>query len=238
VPAVHISLLDNSSFIRGTTLAALCFAALGGCGSDKTPPPATPPEDSGNAEAQIRYLECEQPEDLLSAVDNAPTGYVICANSNNALSLHRQDVRECASALPRASTCTGIGSGTDSGAAIGICRSDADCTSQTQGYCALTAGACSCHAGCKTDADCASDRVCVCGAPVGESVLAKCRSDADCSPGSLCLSASDGACRRIFACQHPQDACAGDKDCPPMYSQCTLEGDRRVCKAPPNCGRL
>ena len=233
---MQTTLFENSSVLRGATLIAICFATIGGCNSsDKAPPPAAP-GDSGKAEAQIKYLACDQPQDLLSGVDNAPTGYVICANSNNALALHRREVRDCASALPRSSTCTGIGSGTDSGAQIGICRSDADCKDDTEGYCNLTAGACACHYGCKSDADCPSDRVCVCGNPSGDCVLAKCRSDADCSPGSLCLASSDGACRRIFACQHPEDLCAGDKDCDPNYSQCTLQGDRRVCKAPPPCG--
>jgi hypothetical protein len=235
---VQTSLFENSAKAAIATLLAQCFVALGGCGSsEKTPPPAAGPQDTG-AEAQIKYLDCDQPQDHLSGVDNAPTGFVICANSNNSLSLHRREVKECATAVPRASTCTGVGSGTDSGAQIGLCRSDADCTAQTQGYCALTSGACSCHAGCKADSDCSADRLCVCGNPTGQCVLAQCRSDADCSPGSLCLSASDGACRRVFACQNPKDACAGDKDCPPSYSQCTLEGDHRVCKAPPNCGSL
>jgi hypothetical protein len=166
---------------------------------------------------------------------------VICANSNSGLALHRTAIQQCASRLPRSDTCRGVGSGTDAGAQLGLCRTDSDCTIDTEGYCQTTArvSACSCYYGCRADADCTADRICVCnGSLTGECILAQCKSDADCPRGALCLSASDGACRRIFACQNPKDTCAGDKDCPPAYSQCTFDGDHRTCKAPPACGVL
>jgi hypothetical protein len=235
---VQTSLFESSISARSAASVALCFAALGGCSSsDKGPDSTTGAVEAGHQEAAVKFKECKQPQDLLSGVDNAPTGFVVCSNSNNSLALHRAEIKQCASRLPRAvSTCTGIGSGTDAGAGIGICRSDADCTAGVEGHCILSSGACSCSYGCKTDADCTSDRVCVCGDPTGQCVLAQCKSDAECGAGNLCLASSDGACRREFACQNAKDLCAGDKDCPPSYSQCTLEGDHRVCKAPPNCG--
>lgn len=236
---MHTSLFESSIIARSAASAALCFAALGGCSSDKGTDSTKGAVEAGHQEAAVKYLECKNPQDLKSAVDQAPTGFVMCANSVGANALHRTEIKECITKLPRAvSSCTGIGSGTDSGAAIGICRTDAECTNGPQGYCGVTtkSPACSCHYGCKSDADCPSDRICVCGDPTGECVLAQCKSDAECGAGSLCISASDGACRRVFACQNAKDLCAGDRDCPPNYSQCTLEGDHRVCKAPPNCG--
>jgi hypothetical protein len=234
---VQSLLLLETNIVRRAAPLALWFAVASGCSSsDKTPATTPPPADGGAKEAAVKYLACDAPQDLLSSVTNAATGYVICANSNNALALHRPQIQECASALPRATTCIGIGSGTDSGVQSGLCRSDADCTGGLEGHCDLASGACVCHYGCKSDADCEADRICVCGSPTGQCVLAQCKSDADCGAGSLCLSSSDGACRRKFACQNPKDTCAGDKDCPARLSQCTIQGDQRVCKEPPNCG--
>lgn len=238
---MQTSVFKNSATTRIAAIIAGVFATLGGCSSSDKGPAATtvPVEGGGHHEAAVSYKECKGPQVLLSGVDSSPTGYTLCTNSNNGLSMHRQEVSACPSKLPRTNTCTGLGSGTDAGAQIGICRSDADCTQGPEGHCTTNSKSpsCSCFYGCKTDADCTSDRICVCtGELTGECILAKCKSDADCSPGSLCLSASDGACRRIFACQAADDACAGDKDCPPAYSQCTFDGTHRVCKAPPNCG--
>jgi hypothetical protein len=214
--------------------------ALYGCSSsDKAPAPSTPGPgamEAGHEEAGVKYT-CKAPMDLMTGIDTNPTGFVVCANGVGG-PLHRTEIKECPSALPRSTTCFGVGSGTDSGAALGICKSDSDCTTGHEGHCQTTqrAATCACYYGCKSDADCSADRICVCGNPTGQCELAKCRSDADCGPGKLCLSASNGACSTVFACQTVKDTCAGDRDCPPTYSQCTFDGDHRVCKAPPNCG--
>lgn len=214
--------------------------ALAACSSsDKAPAtPMTPPVEAGHhEEAGVRFA-CENPQDRLSSVDQQPTGYVVCANGNNG-PFHRPEIKECASSLPRSTSCTGVGSQTDAGRQLGYCRQDTDCTQSPEGYCTVTQRntTCSCYYGCKSDADCGPGKICLCGTPSGECVKALCTSDADCGPGKLCLSASDGACGKVFACQSKDDLCAGDKECTSgAYVQCTFSGDHRQCKIPPNCG--
>ena len=217
------------------------FVFVGGCGSSSDKPAASgtggAPPDAGQKEAGVKYT-CEQPMDLLSSVDHAPTGFVLCANSAGGL-MHRTEIKACGSLLPRTATCQGVGSGTDSGTALGYCKTDADCTTKGEGFCTVTQrnATCSCYYGCKADADCGPGNVCVCGNPTGECHIAQCTSDADCGAGKLCLSAPDGHCRTIFVCQTVKDLCAGDRDCTnSSYSQCTFTGDHRECQQPKNCG--
>jgi hypothetical protein len=233
---------------RHLTLAAraACFlflvaggwATVAGCSSSDqgAPPPAVQPVEAGHhQEAGVKFA-CTNPQDFLS-FDGQPTGYILCSNGVSG-PLHRQEIKACPSTLPRSTTCIGVGSGTDAGHALGDCKNDTDCTTGIEGHCQTTQRntACACYYGCKADADCGAGKVCVCGNMTGECVKATCTSDADCGPGKLCLSASDGACSKVYACQSVKDTCAGDKECKGQYSQCTFTGDHRECKQPPNCG--
>jgi len=226
--------------LRALLLLAGGWAAVAACSSsDKGAPPAPQPMlDSGHhQEAGVKFA-CTNPQDFLS-YDGQPTGFVLCANNANGTLWHRTAIQACPSKLPRAYTCTGVGSGTDAGRQLGLCITDADCSATVEGHCQTTQrnGSCSCYPGCKSDADCGTGKVCVCGDPTGQCVPAHCLSDAECGPGKLCLSASDGACGLVFACQAVEDLCAGDRDCKQApYSQCTFTGMHRECKKPPACG--
>jgi len=142
--------------------------------------------------------------------------------------VHRPQVVECASVLPRAdATCDPemIGGGS--------CTKDADCNEQANGFCGYNGGelgGCYCNYGCTKDADCGDGQICVCGDPVGYCASASCSSDADCGGDKLCATyVTEPGCGGLaFACQSPDDQCASDADCAQGY-QCTLEGDHRIC---------
>lgn len=151
------------------------------------------------------------------------SGYEMCEGQW----MHRPDVVQCASALPRDLTC-------DKEAYGGECTQDSDCTAKPHGSCGSSGFEgpyCGCQYGCVQDSDCATGQVCVCGDPVGRCVKASCASDADCADGALCATyITEPGCGGIaFACQSPDDECGGDGDCP-SNSQCTLVGDHRECR--------
>jgi len=224
----------SAFFLSGITALSGCSSSdngtKGGAGGA--------PVDAGHEAASV-VIACKSPKDVLSAVDQQPTGFVSCANGRYP-PIHRAQVKDCASGLPRTLQCIGFGSGTDSGQQLGYCKSDSDCKAKPEGYCQTTQrnATCSCYYGCKTDSDCPANNLCECGNPTGTCVAEQCKSDADCGAGKLCLSANDGDCGTVFACQSPDDQCAGDLDCTkfPGYSQCTFTGTHRECKQPRNCG--
>ena len=140
--------------------------------------------------------------------------------------LHRPEVVQCGSLLPRATTC-------DVEVAGGSCSQDSDCTEQPNGWCSSGDfdGGCYCNYGCTQDSDCGADSICLCDSPVGRCVKASCKSDADCGEGALCATyiTEPGCGGFAFACQSPLDECGGDGDCP-SNSQCALVGDHRECE--------
>src|SRR5205085_3497362 len=95
----------------------------------------------------------------------------LCANGL----LHRTGSPKCASMLPQAMACTGVGEP--------ACVTDADCKEKPNGFCEAQSscagpcmmGPCGCSYGCTTDADCGSDQYCMCNDPVGR-----------CTAGALC----------------------------------------------------
>lgn len=150
------------------------------------------------------------------------SGYVQCDGEW----LHRAEVVQCASALPRAITC-------DTGSLGGDCTQDSDCTAAPNGQCGgsgFDGPYCSCSYGCIQDSDCEAGQVCICGDPVGRCAQADCASDADCGEGALCATyiTEPGCGGFAFACQTSADECGGDGDCP-EGTQCTMKEGHRVC---------
>lgn len=155
-----------------------------------------------------------------------PTGFEQCDGPW----LHRPEVLECASTLPRPTAC-GTGSPDDQ------CQTDADCTESPNGYCAggIDFGGCFCNYGCVKDSDCAAGQICLCDAVVGYCVTADCTSDADCGGNRLCSSyVTDPGCGGVaFSCQTGADECASDADCE-SGSQCSMSDGHKAC-VPMNC---
>jgi hypothetical protein len=127
--------------------------------------------------------------------------------------LHRAERVECPSMLPRPGLVQ---------AAVGECRTDADCTAAREGRCEVSpagVGPCGpaqptayCAYGCTRDEDCAEGSICFCDNPTGRCVAASCTTDADCN-GYYC--ASNGPPETTaFTCQTPRDTCMTPADCP------------------------
>lgn len=141
-------------------------------------------------------------------------GWELCTNGM----LHRARAGTCTSGLPRADHSLegflDVPAGVDAGVADGCVR-DSDCTEAEHGHCELAQVGPRCAYGCLVDADCDAGQVCVCGPAIGECAPAECSTDADCGPSLLCGSyQSAPACGGTrFACQTPEDRCAGDHDC-------------------------
>ena len=189
-------------------LALTPFVPLVGCGS----------ETGGGGGGGTLPCEGATPVEVLGQ----DSGYVQCDGEW----LHRPEVVQCASALPRALVC-------DSEALGGDCTQDSDCTEKPNGYCGgsgFDGPYCSCNYGCTQDSDCEAGQVCLCGDPVGHCAQADCASDSDCGEGALCATyiTVPGCGGFAFACQTGADECGGDGDCP-EGTQCTIEGGHRVC---------
>jgi hypothetical protein len=136
------------------------------------------------------------------------SGYETCTEGQR----HRATAVQCASELPRATSC-------DSGDPMfpGTCASDADCTDNAHGQCGIFGqiGECSCNYGCVTDSDCADGQICDCGEPAGQCVRADCATDDDCAEGLLCVAyvSNPGCGGTAFTCQTDADTCGSDADC-------------------------
>jgi hypothetical protein len=161
-----------------------------------------------------KTFPCTNPTPLVSGEQ---TGFELCEGGW----IHRSEVVQCKSSIPRAGvTCT-IG---------GSCTSDADCAGTPNSYCSTGVQTnCQCFTGCTTDADCGAGSICVCGDPIGYCAPATCTSDADCGSGKLCSSydAQPHCGPTSYACQTSQDQCASDADCP--TGACTVVNGHRAC---------
>lgn len=131
---------------------------------------------------------------------------------------HRAEPGRCSSDLPREDHTLEHDLGYPPGVDAGIsyeCLRDSDCTQAEHGHCEYGDIGPYCAYGCVVDADCGAGAVCLCGPHIGQCAVAECSKDADCGPGSLCGSYEYnphcGGTR--FACQVPEDLCAGDLDC-------------------------
>jgi hypothetical protein len=152
-------------------------------------------------------------------------GWERCTNGM----VHRREIGTCSSNLPRADRILQQNLGYPPGVDAGIpfaCSSDSDCTQAEHGHCEWGDIGPHCEYGCLVDADCNAGYVCVCGPNIGQCAFAECGTDADCGASSLCGSYEYnphcGGTR--FACQLPEDLCAGDLDCG-AFGSCSREVD-------------
>lgn len=167
------------------------------------PGPTTPP------------FSCESPQPL--------DGFEVCEGGW----MHRPEVHECSSALPRPTMCQGDPE------VASECQQDSDCTALPNGMCETGfEGDCYCDYGCLNDADCDAGQICMCGDPVGQCVAAECTVDADCEEG-FCVNydASPGCNDITFACQTAADECVSAADCEGQFMECSIaEGEtQRLC---------
>jgi hypothetical protein len=179
---------------------------------------------------------CINPRPVVG-IDGNDTGFVSCDGSI----IHRQEVRTCASRLPRPDPVI------SSQNPIGACTLDEDCAHLLHGHCVLGSGLGTgrtfCTTGCIRDEDCgAAGLICLCDDPIGRCVAATCASDADCGSGSLCTSVETANCdgspyQGDFACQMPGDKCRSKGDCPPTAENCSAGPNGRSCTGRGVCGR-
>ncbi|MCB9748632.1 MAG: hypothetical protein H6713_01365 [Myxococcales bacterium] len=156
------------------------------------------------------YL-CEDPQPILQAGADAPSGFVRCADGF----IHRASLEQCQE--PQ-----GVGdcAASDGG---GDCTADGDCVAAAHGRCVQEGSypACWCEYGCARDDDCAEGQVCVCAGeglgPRARCVPAACERDEACPEDQLCgVSARADACgviSRALSCA-PPGACHADLECP------------------------
>jgi hypothetical protein len=226
---------------RSSLCAALGLAALA-CGgqtdADQESVSGGAGGTSGGAGGTSNTSSCVNPRPVIG-IDGRETGFVTC----EAGFIHRPEVRECPSIVPRPDPVAPPQLDPPS-----ACTRDQDCAHMIHGHCVAGQGyrASSvygyCVTGCVRDQDCESGMVCVCGNPVGQCQSATCTTDADCGAGRLCTSAETLSCDGApylgeFACQMPGDACRGRADCTPAAENCVPGSSGRVCQGRPICGR-
>jgi hypothetical protein len=204
-------------------------------------------ESSGTSETGGDPYTCEDPQPILQAGTEIPSGFVQCADGF----IHRVEAVECVT--PQAADnprCTdGFG-----------CESAADCVDDSFGSCVVTdafAG-CGCHYGCATDADCDEGYVCACAGVAGDRstcIPAGCATTDECGDGLCGLSDYEGCCGTNWslACAGADAPCHVDADCTeapcnPEYPrgewamfQCTSQNENGTaqpwtCQPPGWCG--
>ncbi len=203
------------SYVRTALLASLGLGPIVAC--------------SGETDGDV--FRCANPTPVTGA-NGQTTGYEWCGEW-----LHRSDVGECSSLLPRAGSITG-------GTVEPECEFDADCTERAHGYCAVSGGGfeptqARCHYGCVRDADCPESSICLCGEPVGHCVRADCTTDAECGEGLCAGTVTQTPCGGdavAFACQTQSDACQSSADCA-ANEGCEVTPQGRRCVPLAVCGR-
>lgn len=131
------------------------------------------------------------------------------------------------------------------------CFSNADCNEYPHGWCLEFAYEIQkCAYGCRSDSDCDAGKICFCGQgtgrfdtdPIGGCVPATCATDADCPEPLLCVAQTHTlfdedddslSCELQFACQSPEDQCAG-ASCGPDIP-CMSDGDALECAPDVHC---
>ena len=213
--------LDSVAARLFAVLSLVPLAAPAGCGGNV----GGGGGDGGGGAGGGGVVACEGAQPIVALGQDS--GYVQCEGGWR----HREEVVQCASALPRTDACGSPDMGGD-------CTTDADCTAAPHGHCSLSddqAPGCFCQYGCVQDSDCAEGQICFCSEPVGYCATASCTSDADCGGDKLCSTyiTLPGCGGFAYACQTASDQCASDADCPADH-QCTMENGARVC-APIEC---
>ncbi len=211
--------------LRAVALALVLFPSA--CQKPAAVEIGSPLESKMALAALPATIRCEDSRPL--EIGNRDTGFATCANGL----IHRPTALECPY-VPRPLETLVEGVERKSGE----CTQDSDCQEKPNGSCDLTlpGGYPVCRYGCSTDADCASGELCECRAPAGRCVPARCKSDADCGGGTVCgrYWAKPGCFLSVgFACQTPNDQCAGDDVCRTERSNrsCTLDAaGRRICQ--------
>jgi hypothetical protein len=209
--------------------------------------------DSGDTGATTETTEtggdpyvCEDPQPIMQAGTDLPSGFVICADGF----VHRIEQVECV--MPQ---------GADNPDCIDFaCSSAADCVAQPYGSCTITNAfeGCGCHYGCATDADCDDGYICACAGVTGDEatcIPADCTTTGDCGEGLCGLSDYAGCCSTNYAtaCAAPGEPCHVDSECSvaPCYPedplgetamhQCTAQNEGGgteswTCQPPGWCG--
>ncbi|PRQ08202.1 hypothetical protein [Enhygromyxa salina] len=239
-----------------TILAALGLAcasrpALDDDGATTTTSNGTAGTDTtgGTETGGVEPHVCENPEPILQAGTELPSGFVRCDDGF----IHRREQLECVDPQGAdAASCASDGGGS--------CQTGADCIDHEHGRCVEDPfGGCLCEYGCATDADCAAGLICACAGVTGDHSIcipAHCTIDDECGEGLCGLSEYEGCCGTSFstACAAPDASCHVDSECGEalcdpslpeselvMY-ECAAESDAGedagdwTCKPPGWCG--
>lgn len=151
---------------------------------------------------------CENPEPILQAGTELPSGFVRCDDGF----IHRSEKLECVDPQGADSESCAMGAG-------GICQTGADCVDEEHGRCLEDPfGGCLCDYGCATDADCVEGFICACAGVTSDHsscIPADCTIDDECGDGLCGLSEYEGCCGMSYqtACAAPDASCHVDSEC-------------------------
>jgi hypothetical protein len=165
--------------------------------------------ETGESETGSLPFECEDPQPIMQANTDTPSGWVRCADGF----VHREEAVAClAPQIEDDPLCADQG---------GLCATAADCQDAAYGGCAMDPigiAGCTCRYGCETDADCETGEVCACAGVTGEfpaCIPAGCVDDASCGDGLCGLSAYDDCCGVTYQahCADEVEECHVSAEC-------------------------
>lgn len=193
-----------------TILAALglaCASRPGSLDDGESSSTTDDSSDTDTGEPMVPHT-CENPEPILQAGTELPSGFVRCDDGF----IHRSEKLECVDPQGADSAFCGTGE-------FGACKTAADCVTGDHGRCIDDSfSGCVCDYGCATDLDCADGFICACAGVAGERascIAADCTIDDECGDGLCGLSEYDGCCGTSYqtACAAPDEACHVDSEC-------------------------
>lgn len=193
------------SILAALGLELGCAVDVGGSGdtdSSATSDTASSTDDG----AMVVPFECVDPEPIMQAGTETPSGFVMCENGF----VHRVEPVECLEPVPN--------DGSDCISPVGNCDVDADCGPSPYGNCESGINGCECDYGCVIDEDCPSGQICACAGvagPAADCIPAACVDDSACGDELCGLATYNVGCGNIYetACVGDDAACHVDADC-------------------------
>jgi hypothetical protein len=183
-------------------------------------------DGDGDTVEPIDPTLCEDPEPIMQAGTEIPSGFVRCADGF----VHRLEAVAC-----------------EAPASVGSCQfptpdfgctADADCVDGPFGACNDGVdGYCWCNYGCETDADCQEGTICACAGVVGAGsrcVYANCPLSTACNEGLCGLETWTNVCGEIqgvLACTTEASTCRVDETCGELECELETETEPLRCAA-------
>jgi hypothetical protein len=212
MPVTTATLIRRLAVLAAVGLSACVTPSGDGSEAGETETETGETETETGETEPLDPFACEDPQPILQAGTDTPSGFVRCADGF----IHRVEAAVCVNPAT-------VGDCWDPEEGVG-CLTDADCDAKPFGVCNhdVSAGyGCDCAYGCESDADCHGAQICACAGVVGEAskcIPADCAAPDQCGDGLCGLEVWIDVCyqaRGRTNCTTEATICRTSEDCEP-----------------------